>query len=647
MEDTSSNEQLTSLLALCRKQKDDLERLLNIVPAMICITDQDGHFLYLNREWEKTLGFPLKALKAKSLFDLLHPDDHESTRAEIERQLKGGATLNFENRYRCQEGFYKLLKWRAAPARGGKLFAVAEDVTARRRTLAAHLESEERYRSLVENTLDGYFIAEIPSGRFIFLNDSSRKLFGYRPQETTDLTFWDVIAPPEHAVITERIRARLKDSSRRFADSIYTAVRKDGSTFRTEISTSLVSYKGRPAFQGVLRDITERERLRQQLEQAQKMESVGRLAGGVAHDFNNMLSVIGGYAELALEKTAAEEELRADLGEILKAARRSTDITRQLLAFARQQPITPKVLDLNEAVESTFKMLRRLISEDIDLAWHPKVELWPVKIDPVQIDQILANLCVNARDAIAGIGRITIETDARGLEGRDVDGLPYMVPGDYVILSVSDDGCGMDRETQNHIFEPFFTSKEVGRGTGLGLSTVYGIVKQNNGFINVDSAPGEGTVFKVYLPRYREETGSADPVRQAAIPSGQGETLLLVEDEASILTLGRRMLESLGYRVFCAATPGDALDLADELAGAVDLLITDVVMPEMSGKRLSELLQARYPHIGTLFMSGYAAGAMAEHGVLEERVAFVQKPFSKKELAEKVRAALAGIDSGK
>ena len=644
MQASPPHDQLEALLTACQKEKADLERLFDIVPAMICLADKVGRFLYLNREWEKTLGFSHQELMARSVFDLLHPDDRASTKAEIERQLEGGTTLNFENRYRCKDGAYKRLKWRATSAQDHKLYAVAEDITARKRAQQAHQESEERYRLLVENTLDGYFIAEIPSGRFIFLNRRICDLFGYTKAEGLGLTLWDVMDRGDHPVLTRRIRERLKDKRRRFADNIYTAVRKDGSRFRAAISTSLVAYKGKPAFQGVLKDITEKERLRRQLEQAQKMESVGRLAGGVAHDFNNMLSVIGGYAELALEKAGADETLRGDLSEILKAAGRSTDITRQLLAFARQQTVAPKVLDLNEAVEGTFKMLRRLISEDIDLVWHPKGGLWPVRIDPVQIDQILANLCVNARDAIAGIGRITIETDMRRLEGPAMEVPSEGQPGDYVLLGVSDDGSGMDRETQDHIFEPFFTTKGVGRGTGLGLSTVYGIVKQNNGFIHVYSEPGKGTTFRIYLPRYAE-AAEAHPESPEDIPAGEGETLLLVEDETSILKLGRRMLESLGYRVLSASTPAEAIRLVDEHPGRIDLLVTDVVMPEMSGKDLSDRLQASHPHIRTLFMSGYAAGAIAHRGVLEQDVAFVQKPFSREALAVKVRAALKRQDS--
>jgi signal transduction histidine kinase len=385
---------------------------------------------------------------------------------------------------------------------------------------------------------------------------------------------------------------------------------------------------------------TEKAYLQSQLMQAQKMESVGRLAGGVAHDFNNMLGVILGHVEMAQELVEPAGQLFEDLDEIKKAARRSADLTRQLLAFARKQTISPRVLDLNETVEGLLKMLRRLIGENVDLVWLPGQDLGPVKIDPTQVDQILANLTVNARDAIDGIGRITIETGNAVLDEENCAEHMGSVPGSYVMLSIGDDGCGMDRTVQEHIFEPFFTTKEVGRGTGLGLATTYGIVKQNGGFIKVRSAPGQGSIFRIYLPRH---VG-----RRSAIDSGGGaeraqkgqETILLVEDEPANLNLGKRMLEKLGYRVLAAGTPGEALRLAEHNSGEIDLLLTDVVMPEMNGRDLSNRLLSLYPGLKRLFMSGYTANVIADHGEIDEGVYFIQKPFSRLELSRKVREAL-------
>ena len=394
-------------------------------------------------------------------------------------------------------------------------------------------------------------------------------------------------------------------------------------------------------------DITERkqaeaeqEKLQAQFNQAQKMESVGRLAGGVAHDYNNISSIIIGYSELALENIEQNTPLYDDLMEIYTAAKRSTDITRQLLAFARQQTIAPKVLDLNDTIESTLKMLRRLIGEDIDLAWLPGPGVWPVKLDPSQVDQIMANLCVNARDAIVDVGKVTIETNNISFDEDYCADHVGFVPGEYAMLSVSDDGSGIAPEALDEIFEPFFTTKDVGKGTGLGLATVYGIAKQNNGFINVYSELNKGTMIKIYLPRHTGKAVEAYNENTLEIPLSKGETVLLVEDDGSILKLGERMLENLGYVVLSANSPSEAIKLAEENAGAINLLITDVVMPEMNGRELSEQLQTLCPDLKTLFMSGYTADVIAHRGVLEDGVCFISKPFSTKDMAVKVREAL-------
>ena len=384
----------------------------------------------------------------------------------------------------------------------------------------------------------------------------------------------------------------------------------------------------------------EREKLQAQLTQAQKMESVGRLAGGVAHDFNNMLGAILMNTDMALQDLPPDSPLREHLQEIENSARRSADLTRQLLAFARKQTIAPKVLDLNATVEGMLKLLRRLIGEDIALAWLPAAGLGPVKIDPSQIDQLLANLCVNARDAIAGVGKLTIETGNVSFDEAYASEHAGYVPGNYVLLAVSDNGCGMDKEVLGHLFEPFFTTKGVGQGTGLGLATVYGIVKQNLGFINVYSEPGNGTTFKIYLPRHTDKADQSLPASPARPASGGHETILLVEDEPSLLRIGRRALEGLGYTVLAASTPGEAIHLAGEYSGHIQLLITDVVMPEMNGRDLNKRLLSLYPNLKSMFISGYTANVIAHHGVLDEGIYFLQKPFTVEALAEKVREAL-------
>ena len=420
--------------------------------------------------------------------------------------------------------------------------------------------------------------------------------------------------------------------------------RKDG-TLYTEATTispvrdalgDIVNYVA------VKRDITDHLRLEHQFHQAQKMESVGRLAGGVAHDFNNGLSVIMGYTELALDRMAESDPLYANLQEILKAANHSKDITRQLLAFARKQTVAPKILDLNATVESMLKMLRRLIGEDIDMAWLPDSGLWPIRIDPAQVDQILANLCVNARDAIAGVGKLTIETQTIHLGPDFCSHHPDAVSGDYVLLSVSDDGSGMDSDTLDHIFEPFFTTKALGKGTGLGLSTVYGIVKQNNGFIDAVSRPGQGTTFKLYFPRYQGPTvDEAAAAKRVKMVEGQGETVLLVEDDASILQLTTAMLERLGYTVVPVNSPIEAMRRVNQERLNIDLLLTDVVMPEMNGPALAEKMCSLYPDLKCLFMSGYTFDVMAYRNISKKDLNFIHKPFTIKDLSIMLRRIIA------
>ncbi|HKI48192.1 MAG TPA: response regulator, partial [Desulfobacteria bacterium] len=393
-------------------------------------------------------------------------------------------------------------------------------------------------------------------------------------------------------------------------------------------------------FACILADITEKKKLEEQLSQAQKMESIGRLAGGVAHDYNNALGAIIGFTELALDEVASTGPLRNDLNEVLRAAKRAADITRQLLAFARKQTIAPRVFDLNEQVEITLKMLRRLIGEDIDLTWLPGTSPCMVNMDISQIDQILVNLCINARDAITGVGKITIEAKTVHFDEGYCANHAGFLPGDFILLAVSDNGCGMDSKLVNDIFEPFFTTKDVDKGTGLGLSTVYGIVKQNNGFINVYSEPDRGTTFEIYVSQFKGKQAVIEPKTKTALPVGRGETVLLVEDDLSILELTRKILDSLGYNVLTANTPSEALALTEKNSAGIHLLVTDVIMPQMNGRELAERLQRHYPNLRELFMSGYTADAIAHHGVLEEGLHFIQKPFSRENLAKIVRRVL-------
>ncbi|MBL6996456.1 PAS domain S-box protein [Desulfobacula sp.] len=509
-------------------------------------------------------------------------------------------------------------------------------------------KSEEKYRSIFENSVEGLF-QSTPEGRFISVNPAFAKMLGYASPEDLMANISDIasqyyvnhedrhrykqLLQKTGIVKFYEFKARCRDGSHLWvSDSTRAIYDPDGNIVR---------------YEGQVTDITqlkqaekEKSELEAQYRQAQKMESVGRLAGGVAHDYNNALTAIMGYTELAIMDSDPAGPLHADLNQVLKAGRRAQDITRQLLAFARKQTISPRVLNLNNNVESILKMLRRLIGEDIDLIWLPETGLWSVKMDPSQIDQILANLCVNARDAIVGVGKITIETDTIVFDSAYCADHSGFIPGEFVQLSVSDNGCGMDKEILNNIFEPFFTTKDSDKGTGLGLSMVYGIVKQNNGFINVYSEPGKGTTIKIYLPRDEGKVVEIQEESTAKIPQGQGETILLVEDDLPILELTEKILNSLDYTVLAADTPKGAMKLAREHTGKIHLLVTDVIMPEMNGLELSEHLQSLFPDLKYIFMSGYTANAIAHHGVLDEGVNFVQKPFSKNDLAKIIRKVL-------
>jgi PAS domain S-box-containing protein len=521
---------------------------------------------------------------------------------------------------------------------------ILRDVTDRKRAEKALRESEEKFRVLFERIPDGVY-RSTHAGRFVDVNPAMVKMFGYESRE--EMLALDI--PKDLYFAPEDREVQFLDTGQEKI-SVFRQRRKDGSEIWVEDHCHYVHDEGGNVLfhEGILRDVTERKRaeeekakLQDQLAQAQKMESVGRLAGGVAHDFNNMLSVILGHAELALGNLDPAQPLHADLTEIRKAAQRSADLTRQLLAFARKQTIAPRVLDLNDTVTGMLKMLGRLIGEDVDLLWKPGHDLQAVKMDTGQIDQILANLCVNARDAITGVGKVTIETGKAEFDQAYCDTRPGFVPGQYVLLAVSDDGCGMSKETLANIFEPFFTTKGVGEGTGLGLSTVYGIVKQNNGFINVYSEPGQGTTFRIYLPRHEAQAAALGEKREWREAATGTETVLLVEDEEALLTLCRRLLERLGYTVLAAGSSQEAIRLVEEHAGDIHLVITDVVMPEMSGGDLWRRLNALRPGLKCLFMSGYTANVIAHRAILEEGVHFLQKPFSVEALAAKVREALS------
>jgi len=507
-------------------------------------------------------------------------------------------------------------------------------------------EQEATLNAIFNGISDAIMFADT-NRRIVSANQSTTQIFGY--------TIDDLVGK-EASILYEsetdykhqghnRFNLSAKEKLRPYEISYR---RKNGEVFIGEtLGTIIKGTGGEPlGFIAVIRDISKRKQAEKDLQesevkllQAQKMESVGRLAGGVAHDFNNMLGVILGHTELAMKQTDSSKPLYSDLQEIRKAVERSTSLSRQLLAFARKQTVVPVILDLNETVTGMSKMLQRLIGENIILTWKPGKNLWPVKVDPSQIDQILANLCVNARDAITDSGNITFETLNTSFDQSHYTSRAGFVPGEYVLLTVSDNGYGMDTETQTKIFEPFFTTKKMGEGTGLGLSTVYGIVKQNKGFIYVYSEPGQGTTFKIYLPRYTGRMDKKLKRKRPEIVEGN-ETILVVEDEPALLEMTKRMLESVGYTVLATDTPSEAIELIKKPTLKIRLLLTDVIMPQMSGLELSTQLMSETPELKCLYMSGYTADVIAHHGILDKGIHFIQKPFSRKDLAAIVRKVL-------
>jgi two-component system, cell cycle sensor histidine kinase and response regulator CckA len=579
-----------------------------------------------------------------------HPDDLERVTRWLNECVASKEVQLSPNEYRIVHKDGQTIHVRTVgiiqrmPGASVKVFATVQDITERKEAEQALRESEARFRTIVEKVNDGSDIHDA-QGKIMDVNENACKMLGYTRQELLGASLGVIDGPKNTRQLHQRMQILVEHD-----DIIFEGehVRKDGQVVPVEISSKCVDREGAFIIQSFVRDVTDRKRaekkqqkLQEQLAQAQKMESIGRLAGGVAHDFNNNLGVILGNAELALDGIGDSSHILYDhLIEIQEAARRSADLTRQLLAFARKQTIAPRVININTAVQGMLKMLERLIGEDINLVWLPDKDIWPINIDPSQVDQLLANLCVNARDAIDGVGKIIIETSNISFNAVFNADRAGFIPGDYVVIAITDNGVGMGRDVREHLFEPFFTTKGVGQGTGLGLATVYGIVNQNRGFIDVDSNPGKGTVFNIYLPRHEGLVVSEPVSGKDIIQDGQNMTVLLVEDEPAILKVAHSMLRKLGYRVLSATKISEAIRAATEHEGKIDLLITDVIMPEMNGRDLAAQLQQLNPELKVLFMSGYTADVIAHQGILDEGTNFIQKPFTIRSIADKIKEML-------
>jgi len=502
---------------------------------------------------------------------------------------------------------------------GEELFRAAAEMELRR--------SEERYRDLVENARDVIYTHDL-AGNYTSINKVAEQLIGYTQEEILTMNLFEIVAPEYHEKARQLIDTTLAGEGETTHD--LEILSKGGSRVAFEVNARLIYQSGVPiGVQGIARDVTERKHLEAQLRQSQKLEAVGQLAGGVAHDFNNLLTVILGYSEMLLRRPNIDDPVYRSLEEIKKAGERASSLTRQLLAFSRKQVLQPKVIDLNSVVAEMLKLLLRLIGEDLELVTDLKPSPARIKADPGQIEQVLVNLAVNARDAMPRGGKLIIKT-----ENVVVDDEPHLM------LTVSDTGHGMDAETQAHVFEPFFTTKPAGEGSGLGLATVYGIVKQSGGNIWLSSERGKGTTFRICLPRVDDV--AVDPEIDAGkqpIPRGT-ETLLLVEDEEQVRRIITEVLERQGYKVLAALNGEEALKIAQDEQIEIHLLLTDVVMPQMGGRELAETLSKSRPQLKVLYMSGYTDDAIVRHGLMEETLNFIQKPFDSVMVARKVREVL-------
>jgi PAS domain S-box-containing protein len=626
-------------------EREQLFRLISDnVADMIAVVDMDGQRIYNSVSYERNLGYSLNELKASSGFDQIHPDDRERVRQAAADAARTGVGRTLEYRIRHKSGFWCFLESTSSVILSPKgvpekLVIVNRDISERKKAVEALRLSEAGFRSVVEGAPYGICRATI-DGQFLRANPALLRMLGYESEQqllqVNHIT--DVFRDPDDF---QRLVSFLKDVGE-FRDVEIEWIRKDSIPITVKCSGRRLNdaIECSLDFEVFAEDVTEKRILERQLRMAAKMEAIGRLSGGIAHDFNNLLGVIIGYSQLLQQKVGWDNPLREYVEEVEKAGQRAVSLTRQLLAFSRQQILTPAVLDLNTLVTDMEKMLPRLIGEDITVSIRLDPELGTVKADQSQIEQIVINLAVNARDAMPEGGSLVIHTSNVDLDEAYARQHPGAKPGRFVMLAVEDTGTGMAPGTLARIFEPFFTTKELGKGTGLGLATVYGVVKQSGGYIWVESEQGKGAIFQILLPRIDEKCAAPVQIRPPAGELHGIETVLLVEDSEALRKLARSFLLEHGFRVLVASSGNEAVQVAETYSGPIHLLVTDVIMPGINGKALSDLLVTKRPLMKVLYISGYTDSFIAGHGVLEEGTHLLHKPFSKDVLIRRVRETL-------
>ena len=633
---------------LLEKERKTFFPILHKAPYGVALIDKEGSFIYINPSFTHITGYTLEDVIAGK--DWFHRDNpFLEYREEIINTWKRDVIQQGVDRIFsivCKEGKIKEIEFKPTLLDDGTIIMILSDITERVRAEETLRESEEKYHQVVEHANQGILIVQ--EGMIKFSNPKISEISGYSQEELSSKPFAEFIHPDDRQMVVENHLKRLRGIELPHIRTVK-ALDKNGSIKWLEINAALINWEGRPATLNFLSDITERKRaeeemraFQEQFRHSQKMEAIGRLAGGIAHDFNNLLTIIKGYSQLSLLELKEDDPLRGNLEEIRRASEKATDLTRQLLNLSRSQRMEMKIVDLNTLLKNLDKMLRRVVGEDVELITCFADDLGRIKVDPGQIEQVIMNLVVNAKDAMPSGGKLAIETANVELDQIYASSHIGVKPGRYVMLLVSDTGMGMAPEIKKKVFEPFFTTKEKDKGTGLGLSTVYGIVKQSGGDIWVYSEPGYGTTFKIYFPRV-DEPQDIDEVKEKEVEEGLprgDETILVVEDNEEVRKVTARILKMQGYRVLEASNVGDAFSVCDQHDGPIHFMVTDVVMPKMHGPELAKRVSSLYPEIMVIYMSGYIENAISHHGILEKGMEYIKKPFTVNELAKKVRQVL-------